>query len=60
MTSDGSALYKILIISVLMQTDLPDPVEPAISIWGIFAMSDTTTFPAMSFPTAKAILEENS
>lgn len=29
-TSSGEALYRILIISVLMQTDLPEPVAPAI------------------------------
>lgn len=29
-TSSGSALYKILMISVLIQTDFPDPVAPAI------------------------------
>ncbi len=40
-----------------MQTDLPEPVAPAISIWGILAMSVTTTLPAISFPTAKAILD---
>ena len=57
LTSEGFALYKMLIISVLMQTDFPEPVDPAISICGILAMSDTTTLPAMSLPTAKAILD---
>ncbi len=59
-TSSGCALYKMLMIKVLMQTDLPEPVAPAISMWGILAMSDTTAFPAMSLPTAKAILEGKS
>ena len=43
-----------------MQTDLPEPVAPAISIWGILPMSATTTLPAMSLPTANAILLGNS
>ena len=30
-TSSGVALYKILMINVLMQTDFPDPVAPATS-----------------------------
>ncbi len=47
-------------IRVLMHTDLPEPVAPAISMWGILAMSDTTVCPPMSLPTAKAILEGNS
>ena len=44
-------------ISVLIQTDLPEPVAPAINRWGIFAISDTTTFPLISFPVANASLE---
>ncbi len=43
-----------------MQTDLPEPVAPAISIWGILAISATTTLPPISFPTAKARLDGNS
>ena len=45
-------------INVLIHTDLPDPVAPAISTCGILAISATTVFPPMSFPTAKDILEE--
>ena len=30
-TSSGVALYSKLIINELMQTDLPEPVEPAMS-----------------------------
>jgi len=37
-----------------MQTLFPEPVAPAISKWGIAAISATTGFPAISFPTAKA------
>ena len=37
----------------LMQTDLPEPVVPAISICGILAMSPMTGLPVMSLPTAK-------
>ena len=33
-----------------MHTDLPDPVAPAISIWGILDKSPTTHLPAISFP----------
>ena len=40
-----------------VKTDLPDPVVPAISICGIFAISATITFPAISIPAAKAILD---
>ena len=38
-----------------IQTDLPDPVAPATSRCGIFAISDTTTLPEMSRPVANAI-----
>ena len=40
-----------------MQTDLPEPVAPAISRCGIFAISVTFVFPEISFPTAKLILD---
>ena len=56
-TSFGSALYKILMIIVLMQTDLPEPVAPAISKCGIFAISATVTFPPISFPTQNEMLD---
>ena len=36
----------------LTQTDLPEPVVPAISIWGIAAMSPMVICPAMSRPKA--------
>jgi len=56
-TSSGFALYKILIISVLIQTDLPEPVAPAISRCGILAISVTITCPLISLPTANAMLD---
>ena len=36
-----------------MHTDLPEPVVPAISIWGILAMLPTMQLPPMSLPTEK-------
>ena len=41
----------------LMQTDLPDPVVPAISKWGILEMLPTMHCPAISLPTAKDSLD---
>ena len=35
---------------VLMHTLFPDPVDPAMSRWGILVRSATTTWPEMSFP----------
>ena len=45
---------------VLMQTDFPEPVAPAISRWGIFAILEITTLPAISRPTAKEIFDSLS
>ena len=53
-TSLGLALYIILVIKVFIHTDLPDPVWPAIRVWGIFAISVTTMLPATSLPSANA------
>ena len=39
----------------LIQTDLPEPVEPAISRWGIFVRSATTGFPLTSLPRTTGI-----
>ena len=36
-----------------MHTDLPEPVVPAMSICGSFAMSPMMRLPPMSLPTAK-------
>ena len=53
-TSFGSDLKIILMMRVLIQTDLPEPVAPAIKRCGILAISVTTTCPPISLPTAKA------
>jgi hypothetical protein len=37
----------------LMATDLPEPVAPATSTWGILARSTTTGLPLMSLPMAR-------
>ncbi len=55
-TSSGVDLYKRLIIIEFMHTDLPEPVEPAISRWGILERSATATPPAMSLPSATVSL----
>ena len=47
-------------IIVLIHTDLPDPVAPAIRRCGIFAISATFVFPEISFPTAKLIFDFDS
>ena len=51
-TSWGDALYSRLRIMELTHTDLPEPVVPAMSTWGIFAILPTMTLPAMSLPMA--------
>src|SRR5574344_1133892 len=55
-TSSGVDLYSRLTIRELVQTDLPEPVVPAISTWGSLAMSPMMRLPPMSLPTAKATL----
>ena len=35
---------------VFMHTDFPDPVVPAINMWGIFVRSEISGSPAASFP----------
>ena len=40
-----------------MQTDLPEPVVPAISIWGNFAILPIIQLPPISLPTAKEDLD---
>ena len=37
----------------LMATDLPEPVEPAMSTWGMEARSAVTMRPLMSLPMAR-------
>ena len=56
-TSSGVALYNREIIRELVHTDLPEPVVPAMSRWGILAIFPTMQFPPMSLPTAKETLE---
>ena len=53
-TSSGVDLYSRLTIKELVQTDLPEPVVPAISTWGRRAMLPMMQLPPMSLPTAKA------
>ena len=55
-TSSGVALYKILIMMERVQTDLPEPVVPAMMTWGIFAISPSIILPVISFPTANVSL----
>ena len=42
---------------VLIQTDLPEPVVPAIRRWGIFARSNVAISPDVVFPTARERME---
>ena len=48
----GVLLIAVLLI-VLIATDLPEPVVPAISKCGILARLATTASPPMSLPSAK-------
>jgi len=50
-TSFGEAPIRIELSTALMQPDLPDPVVPATSTWGIFWRSVQTALPAMSLPS---------
>ena len=52
LTSSGPERNKKLMMIELTQTDLPLPVEPAISRWGILHRSATWAVPAISFPSA--------
>jgi len=51
-TSLGLFEYRRDVMIEFMQTDLPDPVAPAISRWGIFARSETSGLPDTSRPSA--------
>ena len=51
-TSLGEQRYKSELMIVLMHTDLPEPVAPAISKCGIFARLHRIGAPAMSLPSA--------
>ena len=50
--SSGLSLYKSETIIVLMQTDLPEPVVPAINKWGIDERSPITDMPEILLPKA--------
>ena len=53
LTCSGVDLYSRLRSRELRQTDLPEPVVPAMSMCGSFAMLPTTQRPDMSLPIAK-------
>ena len=53
--SSGLNLKSRLIMSVFMQTDFPEPVEPAISRCGALARSSTTGLLATSLPSTIGI-----
>ena len=46
-SSSGVHLQSKLMSIEFSATDLPDPVDPAISRWGIFAKSTTTSLPTV-------------
>ncbi len=54
-TSSGVARVRIEVISPLRQTDLPDPVAPAIRMCGILARLATRTRPSTSLPRPTTI-----
>ena len=54
-SSSGGNLKSRLMMSVFMQTDLPEPVEPAISRCGALARSSMTGLPATSLPSTIGI-----
>ena len=56
-TSSGPALYKRLMMMEFMHTDLPEPVVPAISRWGILAMLPTMQLPSMLLPSAMEVMD---
>ena len=55
-TSSGVERNSMLIMIEFTHTDLPEPVVPAISIWGIFAISHITISPEILFPIAEPSL----
>ena len=57
LTSVGFALNSTLVIRVLMHTDLPEPVAPATSRWGIFAKSAKMACPPISLPRPTVSLD---
>ena len=51
-TSEGVARMRMDMIMALMDTDLPEPVVPPMSRWGIFARSEMMSWPSTSLPMA--------
>ena len=49
-TSEGVARMRMDMIMALIDTDLPEPVVPPMSKWGIFARSETMERPSTSLP----------
>src|SRR5579883_205929 len=56
-TCSGVALYRIDIMKALIATDLPVPVEPAMSRCGMVARSATAMRPLMSLPRPRVSLD---
>src|ERR1039457_3355912 len=56
-TCSGVDLKSTDMIIALMATDLPEPVEPAMRMWGMAARSAVTMRPLMSLPRAMASLD---
>ncbi len=54
--SSGRAFIRIDMMTVLIQTDFPEPVAPAMRQWGIFAMSLMTFSPVTVFPSRRGII----
>ena len=54
LASSGLERNSRLMMMLLTQTDLPLPVLPAMSRWGILHRSATWATPAMSLPSANA------
>jgi hypothetical protein len=54
-TSSGVARIRIELMKLFRQTDLPEPVAPAISRCGILARLATSTRPSTSLPSPTTI-----
>ena len=57
LTSSGVDRYRREMIRLFMQTDLPEPVVPAISKCGSLLISQIIRLPPISLPTAKATFD---
>ena len=58
-TSSGVARYRMLVSIAFRPTDLPVPVAPAISRWGMVARSATTGSPWMVLPSARVSFDDD-